>query len=684
MTNYLNLYEGLKIFRDAMLPFIVERLQLTYGDKWWEQGVARCFRPEDIERLRLQFEKRHDSLVVERPGGELAEMLDINYFGNIIEANWKQVFGAAFGDRKVIGWLHEVREVRNAVAHPQTGDLQADDVWRALDNAGRILRLVNAEAAADLQRLKDELRAPRRAADLPPWWQVAEPHRDIREGRFDAAVFAADLGMVLQDKGAVDYRDAVTFFQKTYPTRGLTELLVDLMRRLAGEAAGEAVIQLQTPFGGGKTHTLLALYHLFRHTDQIEHLDAVRTLLLAAGLSRVPGASVAALVGTALDADKGRRTPEGLHIRTLWGEIAYQLGNTKGAKEGGPDLYRLLESNDRNRIAPGTDLLGELLERAAPALILVDEALEYQAKAAGVVVGEGTLAGQTLSFLQELTIAVANHPQTALVVTLPASRLELFDEAAIAAHERLERVMGRIETVRAPVEGVEVYEILRRRLFERVGSPAEHRRVAEAYWDYYQRHDDDLPRAVREPRYRELMVRAYPFHPELIAILYERWGSIPGFQRTRGVLRLLALVVGDLYRQRHSVPLIQPAHLDLGVQETRRELVKYVGEAYETVLGSDVANHGAKAMQIDQALGSEYARERVAQGLATGIFLYSHSGSRERGGTEPQLRLSLLHPGMPPAIVADALDRLAKQLWYLYGDGGVWRFSAQPNLNKIL
>lgn len=124
--------------------------------------------------------------------------------------------------------------------------------------------------------------------------------------------------------------------------------------------------------------------------------------------------------------------------------------------------------------------------------------------------------------------------------------------------------------------------------------------------------------------------------------------------------------------------------MGLGVQEIRRELVKYVGDAYETVLGSDVANHDAKAMQIDQALGSEYARERVAQGLATSIFLYSHSGGRERGGTEPQLRLAVLHPDMSPAIVADAVGRLSKRLWYLYGDGGVWRFSIEPNLNKIL
>jgi hypothetical protein len=195
--NYLTLYEGLKIFRDAMLPFIVEKLQAVYGDQWWEQGVARGFKPQDIERLRVQFEKRHDSLVVERPGEELAEMLDVNWFGNILESNWKTVFKDVFGDRKVIGWLGEVREIRNAVAHPETGDLRADDVWRGLDNVERILRGVSPEAADDVGLLKEALREPRRGVDLLPWWQVAEPHRDIREGRFDAAVFAADMGMAL-------------------------------------------------------------------------------------------------------------------------------------------------------------------------------------------------------------------------------------------------------------------------------------------------------------------------------------------------------------------------------------------------------------------------------------------------------------------------------------------------------
>jgi len=511
---------------------------------------------------------------------------------------------------------------------------------------------------------------------LTPWWQIAQPHKDIREGRFDPAVFAADLGMVLAGEGAMDYRDPVTFFKKTYLTRGLSQLLLDALGRLAGQVAGEAVIQLQTPFGGGKTHTLLALYHLIRHGDQVAHLEPIMDLLGEASLSEMPEARLAALVGTALSTTEGRRTPEGLHIRTLWGEMAYQLG--------GPPLYQLIEASDQARVSPGTDLLSQTLAQAAPCLILMDEVMRYLSKAKGVSVVDSTLASQTLDFCHELTVAVANVPRATLVATLPMSPVELSSSEDEWMLRRLERVFGRIEQVRTPVEGAEIYEILRRRLFEDVGDAAEHRQVAEAYWELYQRLADDLPRKVREPEYRRRLERAYPFHPELVEILYERWGSLPQFQRTRGVLRLLALVVGNLYRKGHKGAFIQPSHVDLGDPGIRREFVKFVGDAYDTVIASDIANHGAKALQIDRELGSEYAREQVARGLAASIFLYSHSGGREQGGTEPQLRLAALHPDMTPAIVADAMDRLARRLWYLYGDGGIWRFSAQPNLNKIL
>jgi predicted AAA+ superfamily ATPase len=510
---------------------------------------------------------------------------------------------------------------------------------------------------------------------IEPWRKIAEPHEDIRKERFDPAVFAADLGILLRDEGPIDYRDPVTFFKKTYLTDGLSNLLLDALHRLSGKRGGEAVVQVQTPFGGGKTHVVIALYHLMAHPDQIHHLPSIQDLLEQAELERVPECRIAALIGTALD-PHGRETEDGIRIRTLWGEMAYQLG--------GSDLYHRVQESDEAQVAPGTDTLLRLLDATGPVIILVDEILEYATKVGGVTVGEGTLLGQTLAFLQEFSTVAANRPQTMLVGALPSSYLERFDASAQKAFQQLNKIFGRLEQIRTPVEGAEIYEILRRRLFEDVGSEAQRREIAEAYWDYYQAHAGDLPRKVREVSYRERMVRAYPFHPELVDILYERWGSLPNFQRTRGVLRLLAMVVGDLYKRGSNAGMIQPAHINLSNSRIRREFVNLVDNAYETVVGSDIAGHAAKAPQIDQELGGEYARERIAEGLATSIFLYSHTGGTDKGAVLPQLRLSILHPEMAPALVADALDRLVdRRPYYLYEDPK-WRFDKVANLNKIL
>jgi hypothetical protein len=509
---------------------------------------------------------------------------------------------------------------------------------------------------------------------LTPWRKIAEPHEDIRKEHFDPAVFAADLGIMLRGEGPIDYRDPVTFFKKTYLTQGLSSLLLDALHRLGGAPGGEAVQQIQTPFGGGKTHVLIALYHLLAHAGQIEHLPPIQDLLAQAGMAHIPQCRIAALVGTALD-PQGRQTDDGIQIHTLWGEMAYQLG--------GASLYRRIQSSDEGQIAPGTDTLMDLLDGLGPVLILVDEALEYATKVGGVSVGEGTLLGQTLSFLQEFSTVAANRPRTMLVGALPSSYLERFDASAQRAFLQLGKIFGRLQQIRTPVEGVEVYEILRRRLFEDVGTETQRKQAAEAYWDFYQAHSADLPRKVREVAYRERMTRAYPFHPELVDILYERWGSLPNFQRTRGVLRLLAMVVGDLYKRGSTAALIQPAHVNLSNSRIRREFIDLIDNAYETVIGSDVAGHAAKAPQIDHELGSEYARERIAEGLASAIFLYSHTGGADRGAAVPQLRLSILHPEMSAALVADAMDRLSDRLWYLYEDPK-WRFDKVPNLNKIL
>jgi predicted AAA+ superfamily ATPase len=444
---------------------------------------------------------------------------------------------------------------------------------------------------------------------LKPWRQVVTPHADIRQGKFDASVFAADLGEVLAGRGAVDYRDATTFFAKTYLTHGLTQLLIDVMRRLSGAGRAEPVIQLQTAFGGGKTHTLLTLYHLLKKPNEVSKLPEIQAIVGSAGLTQIPTANVACLVGTALDATSAR---------TFWGEMAYQLD---GGKEGA--LYSLIAKNDERKIAPGTDLLGRLLEASGPTLIMLDEILVYLVKAGGVQVGDATLRGNTLTFLQELSIAVANCPHACMIATLTSQISEYMDENAERAYESLEKVLGRIEKVRQTVEGAEMYEVIRRRLFEDLGDESDHRATADAYWDMYRSLGEDVPSACREPAYREDMLRAYPFHPELIAVLYERWGTIPEFQRTRGVLRLLADVISDLYQAKNNDPLIQSGSITLSAAPVRGELIKHTGSGsvFHSVIDSDIAGRHAKAPEIDRQLGSEYAKESVSEKLAQAIFM---------------------------------------------------------------
>jgi len=444
-------------------------------------------------------------------------------------------------------------------------------------------------------------------------------------------------------------------------------LLREMMERMAGKTKSEPVIQLQTPFGGGKTHTLLAMYHLIKSPKQAAKLDSVKSLLNGAGLKEVPSASVAAIVGTALSVN---------HDKTPWGEMAWQLGGEK--------LYILVEKDDEVKTAPGTKRLGQILEETGPCVILIDEILSYLINASGVKVGEETLRGTTLTFLQQLTEAVANCPHAVLVTTLTSQITESMSERAELTYASLEKVMGRVETVKTPVEGQEIYEVIRRRLFEDLGDENHRQATVEAYWKMYRNLGDDVPSVCREPSYRDRMLKAYPFHPELISALYERWGSIPEFERTRGVLRLLAFVISQLYQSKDNDVLIQSCNVDLGSVEVRPELVKFVGNQFHGVIDTDIAGKDAKAPEIDRQLGSEYAKESVSEKLAKAIFMYSFGGGQQRGATLPQLRVAVLNPELPPPFISDAAERLTKRLWHLYYDSGLYYFDAQANLNRIL
>ncbi len=509
-------------------------------------------------------------------------------------------------------------------------------------------------------------------------WEVCEPHPDVFSRDPDPSLFAISLHHVMQGSADRDYTDAERFFSRTYMTRALSDLLERVVGRLAGQGRGAPILRLETPFGGGKTHTMTALFHIARSPQVLSTHEALQPILKQLNLRALPDdVHVAVLDGRGLDV-RERRAEDGLTIRTLWGELAYQLGGRAG--------YEMLAAADETRTAPGGARLTELLQRHQPALILMDEVLEYLLKARAVKVGDSNLMEQTGTFLGELTSAVSAVPRSVLVLALPASSLEVAAENQEAA-ERLfqyaKKVLGRMELVETPVAQDEVFGVLRRRLFKSIGSEREQKRAVEALREYYDEYARFFPDRLRSPDYKERMLQAYPFHPELIDLLYERWGPHPQFQRTRGALRLLALVLRRVFNQRDgSAILIQPHHIDLADRHIRGEVVRLLDSSWDVIVTGDVLQ---RARDIEQQVGGEYAREQLGKGAASCAFLYSISAAtRDAGATEEEIRTALLRPPINPAMASEVLGRLREGLWYLRYRDRRYLFTAKPNLNKVI
>jgi len=482
---------------------------------------------------------------------------------------------------------------------------------------------------------------------LPSWWQVTTLHKDIREKRLTEAIFAADLGDVYYEKAPTEYQDASIFFQKTYLTQGLKNILGNVLSRLSS-GKGDPVIQLQTPFGGGKTHALLALYHAVKNREKVKHLEVISQL------PQPKNAMIAVFAGTYPDPIKGR---------TPWGEIAHQLG-----------VYEKVKEHDEKRRSPGKEILDDILGEN-PVLILMDELVQYAVKAKD-------FSDQISAFSQEITELVKSKDNCCLICTLPSSAP--YGEEGERALSELQRIYGRVEAVYTPVEGVEIYEVIRKRLFDDFGDEKIRKDVAQTYFNLYQKLGSDVPVEVREIEYREHLEHAYPFHPELIDVLYERWGSYPTFQRTRGVLRLLAEVVADLYNKKITMPLIQSSLVNLGNQAIRREFIKHIGNEFEAVIASDIASQNAKAPKIDKEMGSEYEKYGIASGIATSVFLYSFSGAEKKETSLPRVRVALLRENIPHIIVGDAISKLEEELWYFHSEKRQYSFRNQPNLNRVI
>ncbi|MBM3210709.1 DUF499 domain-containing protein [Candidatus Poribacteria bacterium] len=467
---------------------------------------------------------------------------------------------------------------------------------------------------------------------MRPFHTIAVPHEDILKGRLTMDVFAADLWEVMQDRGAEEYRDADTFFRKTYLTQGLSNLLNVVEKRLSGQG-GDPVIQLQTPFGGGKTHALIAMYH------KTDHWKAKK----------------AVIVGTALKPDE-----------TLWGLIEKQLTGRNAEFMG--------------QATPGKEAIRNLLYDNQPVLILMDEILEYATKAATVKVGDSNLASQTMAFMQELTEAASTLDKVCVAMTLPSSIIEHYDEGAERLYQQLQKVAGRTEKIYTPVQESEITKIIRRRLFGNLNENELKNAVAE-FIDFAQK-ESLIPPGTQPTEYRDRFSDSYPFMPEVIDILYHRWGSFTTFQRTRGVLRLLSMVIYLL--KDANKPYISVADFNLADQDLRQELLKHIGQEYNSVIGADITNTDAGARKVDESLGQAYRGLKLGSRAAITIFLYSFSGGQERGVTLGEIKRSATTTDNFSSAVAEATTQLKSKLFYLQDSGERYFFSNQPNLNRIL
>ncbi|MBI2567876.1 MAG: DUF499 domain-containing protein [Candidatus Schekmanbacteria bacterium] len=399
--------------------------------------------------------------------------------------------------------------------------------------------------------------------------------------------------------------------------------------------------------------------------------------------------AVAVFTNRTCDATQGRRTPDGIQTRTLWGELAAQLG--------GQELYEKVRANDETqRTTQG--LFADVLQAAAPCLILLDELADYCVGAAAVPVGDSTLGDQTICFIQELTEAVQEVSGAVVVATLPASKMEVAQsEKGQEAFVTLEKRFYRLGADVKPVADEEIYDVVRTRLFESVrpqGDPDYPKKVAAAYQSMYTDHEREVPSEVCKASYREDIERAYPFHPALMDALYKRWGSHPDFQRTRGVLRLLATIVGDLWHRRdattQSQPLIQPCHVQWGLDPLGAALTRLWGQAYQSVGAADIVGEKSNAGIFDEERGDEYRREDIGRGIASAILLGSFGGQGDRSGSSAKdVKVACSRLGLNWSYTDGALLELENRCFYLHtasaGNlGKRYWFGTKPTLNKLV
>ncbi len=546
-----------------------------------------------------------------------------------------------------------------------------------------ITRSWNCSAPATRSRHEESIaRRPSRArkaspqGGLLPWREVITPHPDVASGRYQQAEFAADLAQVHRGEATAEYQNPHDFFERTFITEGLKRLLVGAIRRLSA-ADGEPIIQLQTNFGGGKTHSLLALYHLTSGVAPAD-LPGLDAVLQEAGTSVPEKINRAVLVGSALSPADSNTKPDGIEVNTLWGEMAWQLLGKAG--------YEKVARADKAGVSPGADRLRELLKEAAPCMVLIDEWIVY----VRLLLGKDGLPGgnfdAAFSFAQSLSEAVRTIPGALLVASIPASDNEIGGEAGKIALERLTNVLGRMDSPWRPASAEEGFEIVRRRLFEPLTDPAKLKArdaVARAFSELYGQNSTEFPPECREGEYERRLKTAYPIHPELFDRLYNDWSTLDRFQRTRGVLRLMAKTIHALWERDDRNLLILPATVPIDDQYVRDELTRYLEDNWIPIIDQDVDGPHSLPLRLDNenpAIGRYSATRRAARTIYLGSA--PTKGTANRGIDDRRVKLGCTQPGESVATFGDALRRLVDHTTYLFSDQGRYWYDTHQNVAR--
>jgi len=520
---------------------------------------------------------------------------------------------------------------------------------------------------------------------LPAWFETVRLHPDVEAGNFTRATFAIDFGGVLANDPNVPlvYRDSRAFWQANHLTHSLKRLLEEVLQCLTGRS-GERVLQLRSPFGGGKSHVLVALYHAVRDREAfLQRVPEARTL-------PDPGSvRVAGIDGEKFDPTVGMEV-KGVRVRTLWGALAAAL-----------ERFELVKEHEGNLTAPGGEVVKQILG-GEPTLILLDEVLRYVERTMTIQVGDSTLGRQSLEFLQTLTTEVAGSPRAVLVYSLQASGREALDNVGLLS--TLDHLAGRVDAKREPVAGDEILPVLKKRLLaapppeDVAGQVAEAVAQAVTGWRLSEAPDEASRRSVQDEavRFKDRLQEAYPFHARFVDLMKERWASLPDFQRTRGALRFLAVVLHKCKALGRRSPLVSPGDVPLEDPEVRNAFFAEIGQQrdqFQAVLEHDLIGPNARVKRIDQQLAEQnpaLSQVRPAARLATAIFMYSFGGIvREEDGeilppgvTERELLEACLSPELDSITAQTVLKRLREECLYHDYDGTRYCFKTIPNENK--